>query len=179
LDSNKTLEIGLPKEQFEELDRYIGSLKIDKEDERRTGYLIQVLHKAQHIFGYLPVGVQKFIAENVGVPHSDVSGVISFYNYFTTVPRGKTRISVCMGTACFVKGAGKVLSEFERYLKIKNGEVSEDGKFSIDILRCVGACGLAPVVIVNDKVYGNVTTKQVGDIMALYINEEATHADKK
>lgn len=173
MESKATKESGLPIELFEELNSYINGLEIDKENERRTGYLIQVLHKAQSIFGYLPVPVQKFISEHVGVSHADVSGVISFYNYFTTIPRGKIRISICMGTACFVKGAGKVLSEFERFLKIKSGEVTEDGEFSIDVLRCVGACGLAPVVIVNDKVYGNVTAKQVGDIMAAYINQEA------
>ena len=170
---------GLPEKSFKELEGYIGNLKIVKEDERRSGYLIQTLHKAQSIFGYLPVPVQKFIANKLSVTHADVSGVISFYNFFTTTPKGKIQINICMGTACFVKGAGKVLTEFERFLKIKSGEVTENGEFSLDVLRCVGACGLAPVVMVNDKVFGNVTPKQVGDIIASYINLEAKHADKK
>ena len=156
----------LPQELYKELDKYIGELNINSDDERRSGYLIQVLHKAQHLFGYLPEEIQKHIARKVGIPHADVSGVISFYNYFTTKPKGKYQISICMGTACFVKGADKVLHEFEDFLKIKSGEVTEDGKYSIDNLRCVGACGLAPVVLVNDKVYGNVTPKMVGNIMA-------------
>lgn len=169
----KDKSYSLCEDDFARLEKFIKDLKIDKEDERRSGNLISVLHKAQIIFGFLPVEVQKFIASSLGVAHSEVSGVISFYNYFTTVPRGKIKISVCMGTACFVKGASKILSEFERYLKISAGEVTEDGKFSIDILRCVGACGLAPVVMVNDRIYGNVTPKKVGDIMAEYINLEA------
>ncbi len=156
----------LSEELYNKLSSFIGSLNIDLEDERRKGYLIQILHKAQSLFGYLPEEVQKFVAKKLNICHSEVSGVISFYNFFTTVPKGKVTISICMGTACFVKGAEKVLQEFENFLNIKAGELTPDGKFSLDILRCVGACGLAPVVMVNNKVYGNVNPKMVGDIMA-------------
>jgi len=168
---NNTLT--LPQKMFEELDQYIESLNLDLRSDRRNGYLIQILHKAQGIFGYLPEVLQKHIAEKVNISHAEVSGVISFYNFFTTKPKGKYKISICMGTACFVKGAEKIMDEFSRYLKIDAGEVSEDGKYSLDVLRCVGACGLAPVVLVNDKVYGHVSAKMVGDIVAETIQLEA------
>lgn len=156
----------LPKDLYDKLESFISNLNIDLKDERRKGYLIQILHKAQTLFGYLPEEVQKFVAEKLNLAHSEVSGVISFYNFFTTIPRGKVNINICMGTACFVKGAEKILQEFENFLNIKAGDLTPDGKFSLDMLRCVGACGLAPVVMVNDRVYGNVTPKMVGDIMA-------------
>ncbi|MBQ1998642.1 MAG: NAD(P)H-dependent oxidoreductase subunit E [Spirochaetales bacterium] len=162
----------LPANLYKELDNFIDSLSIKKDDPRRKGFLIQVLHRAQHIFGYLPEELQVYIAEKLSINHSEVSGVISFYNYFTTLPKGKYQISVCMGTACYVKGAQKVLDEFERILKIKPGEVSADMKFSIDALRCVGACGLAPVVQVNGKVYGRVTPQQVQGIVDEYAKGE-------
>lgn len=164
--SNVSYKKILPEELYNKLGSFIGSLNIDLKDERRKGYLIQILHKAQSLFGYLPEEVQKFVAEKLNLCHSEVSGVISFYNFFTTVPKGKVSINICMGTACFVKGAEKVLQEFENFLNIKAGELTPDGKFSLEILRCVGACGLAPVVMVNDRVYGNVNVKMVGDIMA-------------
>jgi len=156
----------LPDDMYKILDEYIKGLVVTADDPRKKGYLIQVLHKAQSIFGYLPEEVQRFVAEKLFLHHSEVSGVISFYNFFTTVPKGKYNISICMGTACFVKGAEKVLNEFERILSIKSGGITEDKKYSLDVLRCLGACGLAPVVMVNSKVYGNVTTKMVGDIIA-------------
>lgn len=154
---------------YEELDRFIDGLSLEKEDPRRKGNLIQVLHRAQHIFGYLPEEVQIHIADKLYIHHAEVSGVISFYNYFTTVPKGKYSISVCMGTACYVKGAEKILNEFERILQIKAGQVTPDQKFSIDALRCVGACGLAPVVMINDKVYGRVKPQDVKNIIEDYL----------
>lgn len=162
----------LPANLYQELDNFIESLSIKKDDSRRKGFLIQVLHRAQHIFGYLPEELQVHIAEKLSIHHSEVSGVISFYNYFTTLPKGKNKISVCLGTACYVKGAQKVLDEFERILKIKTGEVTPDTEFSIDALRCVGACGLAPVVQVNGKVYGRVTPQQVQGIIDEYAKGE-------
>lgn len=161
----------LTEEMFQELDTYIQSLQIQRQDPRKKGVLIRVLHKAQQIFGYLPEQVQKHVAKQLHLHHADVSGVISFYNYFTTTPKGKYKISICTGTACYVKGADKVLAEFERRLNIAAGEVTEDGSFSIDCLRCVGACGLAPVVMVNEKVYGSVTAQQVTDIIAETLSE--------
>lgn len=156
----------MPPEAVAALDGYIDGLGIERKNPRKKGVLIQVLHKAQHIFGCLPEPVQMHVAKRLYLHHSEVSGVVSFYNFFTTTPKGKHRVSICTGTACYVKGADKVLAEFERQLGIKDGEVTENGAFSIDCLRCVGACGLAPVVMINEKVYGSVTTEQVKDIIA-------------
>lgn len=165
---------------FQELDAYIDELHIDVKNPRRKDTLIQTLHKAQDIFGYLPDVVQIHVARRYGIPHADVSGVVSFYNYFTTTPKGKIQVSVCLGTACYVNGADKVLTEFEQVLGIKAGQVTEDGKFSIECLRCVGACGLAPVVTINHKVYGKVKPGKVRDIIEDYLvaepEEEAVHA---
>ena len=168
---------------FQTLDDYIETLNIDIENPRRKDTLIQTLHKAQEIFGYLPDVVQTHIAGRYGISHADVSGVVSFYNYFTTTPKGKIQVNICLGTACYVNGADKVLTEFEQVLGIKAGQVTEDGKFSIESLRCVGACGLAPVVTINQKVYGKVKPGKVRDILEDFLieeseieNEEAVHA---
>ncbi len=151
--------------QFAELERYMSSLPLEENPERKRGFLIQSLHRAQNIFGYLPPEVQKFVADRLGLHVSEVYGVISFYSYFTDQPVGRYKINVCAGTACFVKGSAKVLDEFKRYLGIREGETTGDGKFFLGALRCVGACSLAPVVMVNDRVYGNVTAKMVPDII--------------
>jgi NADH-quinone oxidoreductase subunit E len=168
---SKTNAIALPPEHFEELDAYIDELNIRPDDPRKKEFLIQALHKAQHIFGYLPDEVQKHIAKRLSIRNVEVSRVISFYNYFSTEPKGKYCVNVCMGTACYVKGADKVLQEFEKILGIKSGEVSDDLNFSIESLRCVGACGLAPVVMVNEKVYGKVDPSQVKGIIQSYRDE--------
>ncbi len=104
------------------------------------------------------------------IPVSKVFGVITFYSYFTTIPKGRFPISVCMGTACYVKGAEKVLGEFEKKLQVKNGQTSTDGMFSLNTLRCIGACGLAPVVMIGEKIYGSVKTEEVSKILAEYTN---------
>ncbi len=150
----------------EQLEAYIGSLPLSDDTEANRGYLIQCLHKAQSLFGYLPEELQILVAERLGLHLSEVYGVVTFYTYFTTKPVGRYRINVCTGTACFVKGADHILGEFGRYLGLKAGETGEDLKFSLGILRCVGACSLAPVVMVNDKVYGNVTVGKVPEIIA-------------
>jgi NADH-quinone oxidoreductase subunit E len=152
----------LSEEKFAELESYINSLPDKK------GALIGVLHKAQHIFGYLPKEVQIFVGEKLDVPASKVFGVVTFYSYFTTEPRGEFVINVCMGTACFVRGAGAVLEEFEKELGVKSGQTTADGKFTVGALRCVGACGLAPVVTINEKVFGHVTKEMVKDILSKY-----------
>ena len=149
-----------------ELEKYIDSLPLTDDSSRNRGFLIQCLHRAQGIFGYLPEDLQLFVADKLKLHLSEVYGVVSFYTFFTIVPKGRYVINVCTGTACFVKGADKILGEFKRYLNISEGETTGDMKFSIGCLRCVGACSLAPVVMVNDKVYGNVTTKMVPDILA-------------
>ncbi len=153
------------KRKFDELDRYIAELHPDDNPDRSRGFLIQILHRAQGLFGYLPEDVQKFVASRLKLSPAEVYGVISFYSYFTDKPVGRYKINVCTGTACFVKGASKVLDEFKRRLNIREGETTEDGKFFLGALRCVGACSLAPVVMVNDKVYGNMTAEKVADIL--------------
>lgn len=152
----------LNEEKFSELEEFINSLS------NKKGAVIEVLHKAQHIFGYLPEEVQIFVAEKLNIPASQVFGVVSFYSYFTTEPRGEYVVNICMGTACFVRGSANVLAEFEKKLNIKSGQTTSDGKFTIGSLRCVGACGLAPVVMVNDKVFGNVKPEDVDKILAEY-----------
>jgi NADH:ubiquinone oxidoreductase 24 kD subunit len=127
--------------------------------------LINILHEVQHILGYLPESVQKIIASNLKIPASKVYGVVTFYTYFTMTPKGKYQISVCMGTACYVRGSESILEEFKRILGIEVGEITSDGKFSLDCLRCVGACGLAPVVMIGEKVYGRVTPTDVRKII--------------
>lgn len=150
----------LTEEQFQELEQFIDAMPSTK------GELIQVLHKAQTIFGFLPEKVQVFVARKLNLPVAKVFGVVSFYSFFTMVPRGKFDISVCMGTACYVRGAEKVLKEFKNQLGIEVGETTEDGQYSLNALRCVGACGLAPVVMIGEKVYGRVTADMVKDIIA-------------
>lgn len=130
------------------------------------GELINVLHQTQDYLGYLPAEAQELIAECLHIPTAKVYGVVSFYSFFTMTPKGKFPISVCMGTACYVRGAEKILDEFARLLKINVGETTPDGKFSLASLRCVGACGLAPVALVGDNVYGRLTQAQVKDIIA-------------
>ncbi|MCF6175969.1 MAG: NAD(P)H-dependent oxidoreductase subunit E [Victivallaceae bacterium] len=152
-------------EKRAELEAYIASLPLSDDREKNRGYLIQSLHKAQEIFTYLPESVQLFVADRLNLHLSEVYGVISFYSFFTDTPVGDYKINVCTGTACFVKGAGAILDEFKRYLNLEEGETAEDGKFSLGGLRCVGACSLAPVVMVNDKVYGNVTKQMVPEII--------------
>lgn len=145
--------------KLKKLEDYIDGLE-DKE-----GALINVLHEAQDLFGYLPEELQLFISRKLGLTAAKVFGVATFYSFFTMEPRGKHVISVCMGTACFVKGAEKVLNEFKTQLNIKDNNTSEDGLFTIDTLRCVGACGLAPVVTVDGKVYGRVKVEDVEGII--------------
>jgi NADP-reducing hydrogenase subunit HndA len=132
--------------------------------------LINVLHKAQGIFGYLPAEVQEVIARELNISVAHVYGVVTFYSFFTMTPKGSYPISICLGTACYVRGAEKVLEEFKKELKIQVGETSADGRFSLSCLRCVGACGLAPVVMVGEKVYGRVSPDGVKDIIAEYGN---------
>ncbi|UPO98083.1 NAD(P)H-dependent oxidoreductase subunit E [Cetobacterium somerae] len=150
---------------FEELKKYISEI------EEKNGALISVLHKGQEIFGYLPQEVQEFIAKEMNIPIAKVYGVVSFYHFFSMKPKGKHPISVCMGTACYVRGAEKVLNSVKNYLGIDVGETTEDGLFSIDALRCVGACGLAPVVLIGKDVYGKEEVKDMKKILEKYRKE--------
>jgi NADP-reducing hydrogenase subunit HndA len=141
---------------------------ICKEFNYQHGELINVLHKAQSIFGYLPAEVQEIVAEELDMALAKVYGVVTFYSYFTMIPKGRNPISICTGTACYVRGADKVLDEFKRMLKLEVGETSADGEFSLNCLRCVGACGLAPVVMVGEKTYGRVAPDEVSNILKEY-----------
>jgi NADH-quinone oxidoreductase subunit E/NADP-reducing hydrogenase subunit HndA len=134
----------------------------------KPGEVINVLHKVQGEYGYLPAEIQELVAKELGIPVSRVYGIVSFYSFFTMTPKGEHPISVCLGTACYVRGAEKVLDELKRQLGIGVGEVTPDGKFSLTCLRCVGACGLAPVIEVGDKVYGRMTPDRVKDVLAEY-----------
>jgi NADH-quinone oxidoreductase subunit E/NADP-reducing hydrogenase subunit HndA len=134
----------------------------------QPGELINVLHKTQSLHGYLPAEVQEIIAEELNISVAKVYGVVTFYSFFTMIPKGKHPISICTGTACYVRGAEKVLDEFKRRLNIEVGSTTADGKYSLSCLRCVGACGLAPVVLVGEKVYGRVSPDGVADILAEY-----------
>ena len=148
---------------YAELEKFIDDLP------EKKGALISVLHRAQHIFGYLPKEVQQFVGKKLDIPTAQVYGVVSFYSFFTMEPKGKHPISICLGTACYVRGADKVLAAFKRELGIEVGQTTEDGKFSLDALRCVGACGLAPVVLIGYKVYGRITSaEQVKNILKEY-----------
>ena len=132
------------------------------------GELISILHGCQNALGYLPESVQRIIAEHLGIPAQKVYGVVTFYSFFSMTPKGKVPISVCLGTACYVRGGDKVLEEFKRVLGIEVGETTPDGKFSLDCLRCVGACGLAPVATVGDKVYGRLNPSDIKRIITEY-----------
>ena len=134
----------------------------------QAGDLINILHKTQETFGYLPAEVQQVIANELNISEAKVYGVVTFYSFFTMLPKGKHKISVCMGTACYVRGAEKVVDELKKELKIEVGGITPDGKFSLDCLRCVGACGLAPVMSIGDKVYGRIDPKEIKGILDSY-----------
>ena len=149
-------------EQFKQLDELIANHK------GQAGALMPVLQGAQGIFGYLPIEVQKHIALSMDVPLSEVYGVASFYSQFILNPKGDYAVAVCLGTACYVKGAGLLMDKLESILGIKNGEITADRKFSLDATRCIGACGLAPVLTVNEEVYGRLTPDMIQGIIDKY-----------
>ncbi|MCR4647504.1 MAG: NADH-quinone oxidoreductase subunit NuoE [Lachnospiraceae bacterium] len=147
------------KEQEEALKKVIA------ENKGQKGALMPVMQQAQDIYGYLPIEVQTMIADGMGIPLEKVYGVSTFYSQFALNPKGKYQISVCLGTACYVKGSGDVYAKIEEILGIKGGECTPDGKFSLDACRCVGACGLAPVMMINDEVYGRLKPDDVKGIL--------------
>jgi NADP-reducing hydrogenase subunit HndA len=150
------------KEQEERLLSIIDERKGDK------GALITILQKGQDIYGYLPLEVQKIIAERMSIPLEEIYGVASFYAQFALNPMGKYKVSCCLGTACYVKGAGDYFEQLSKALGIKSGECTPDGKFSLEACRCIGACGLAPVLTVNEDVYGRLTAEEVDLIIKKY-----------
>lgn len=149
-------------EQAEKLQAVIDESKNDK------SLLMHVMQQAQLIYGYLPYEVQKMIADGMDIPIEKVYGVSTFYAQFALSPKGEYNISVCLGTACYVKGSQGLLDKISEILGIGSGECTEDGKFSIEACRCIGACGLAPVLTVNDEVYGKLTTDDISGILAKY-----------
>lgn len=150
------------KEQEEKLREVI------KNHQDEQGAVIPVLHEAQDIYGYLPIEVQKIISEGLNVPLAEIYGIVTFYAQFSLYPKGEYEIGVCLGTACYVKGSGVILEKIKERLGIDVGECSADGKFSLTATRCIGACGLAPVLTVNDAVYGRLTPADLDDIFAKY-----------
>lgn len=156
------VKVNLSREKVEQINRICNSYDND------PGELINVLHETQRAFGYLPAEAQDVIAHNLHLSVAYVYGVVTFYSYFSMIPKGEHPISVCTGTACYVRGAEKVLEEFKKELHLKVGETTPDGKFSINCLRCVGACGLSPVVLVGEKVYGRVSPDGVRTIIEEY-----------
>ena len=154
------------KEQESELRSALSLLK------NKEGALMEALQTAQGIYGYLPIEVQKIVAEGLDISLSEVYGVVTFYSQFSLNPKGKHRISICLGTACYVKGSDKILEELEKQLNIKCGECTPDGLFSIDSCRCVGACGLAPVMMIDDEVYGKLKPDMVKGILEKYKEEK-------
>ena len=155
-----TLPFQGTKEQQEQL------FKVIDENGGTHGSVMPILQKAQEIYGYLPIEVQTMIAEKMDVPLEEIYGVSTFYSLFALTPKGKYNVSVCMGTACYVKGAADVLGKICEVLGIQPEECTQDGKFSITECRCIGACGLAPVMTVNDDVYGRVSVSEVEDILS-------------
>ena len=140
------------------------------------GALIPVLHEAQELYGYLPMEVQLAISKGLQIPLAEIYGVVSFYSQFSTEPKGKYRISVCLGTACYVKGAQEILQTLESRLGIEVGQCTDDGMFSIEPCRCVGACGLAPVVTINDEVYGKLVPDDVDRLIDKYMKDGEAEA---
>lgn len=150
------------KVKVEELNQFL------KENKEKDGALIPALHKAQDIFGYLPIEVQNIISEALNVPLSEIYGVATFYSQFSLIPKGKYKIGVCLGTACYVKGSQAILDKVQEELNIDVGQTTPDGKFSLDATRCLGACGLAPVLVINEDVYGKLTPDDVKGIIEKY-----------
>lgn len=151
--------------------RYRALDEIIQKYRNKPGALIPVLHQAQQLFGYLPEEVQIKVAEGLGVPLSEVYGVITFYSFFSTKPRGKYTIGVCLGTACYVKGAAQILQAVKNELGIEMDDTTDDGLFTLTVTRCLGACGLAPVMMIGDDVYGRLTPERVPEILNSYRKE--------
>ena len=139
-----------------------------EENKRKEGALIAVLHEAQDLFGYLPIEIQKMVSEELKIPLSEIYGVATFYSHFTLIPKGENEIGVCLGTACYVKGAQEILDKVEDSLGITVGQTTPDRKFSIGATRCLGACGLAPVLMINGDVYGRLKSDDVEEILNKY-----------
>ena len=144
-------------------------LEVIKKYKGTDGPLMPVLQEAQGIYGYLPIEVQKIVSRELDISLEHIYGVVTFYAQFSLAPKGEYQIGVCLGTACYVKGSGEILDKIKEIIGIDVGECTADGKFSLDATRCIGACGLAPVLTINEEVYGRLTTGQIPDILAKYM----------
>lgn len=164
---SEVCEKNLCKEMNEE-DKYALLENVIDDYEKKESNLIQILHMAQAIFGYLPNNVQSFIAEKMDLPISKVGGVVTFYTFFSTKPKGEYTICVCLGTACYVRGGKKIIDKLKELMDIEVGETTKDMKFSLEVVRCMGACGLAPAIKVNDKVYKRVNPNKLQQILKQY-----------
>ncbi len=154
------------KAKYAEIENIIDLYK-DKE-----GSLIQILHLAQEIYGHLPIELQVLIANKTGISLAEISGVVTFYSFFSTKPRGKHTIRVCLGTACYVRGGKKIVESLKEKLKVDVGETTEDGMFTFEVARCIGACGLAPAMMIDDVVYKQVNENKLNAILAKYYTEQ-------
>lgn len=159
---NKTVPFAGTKEQEAELQSVILKHKDEK------GALMPILQEAQHIYGYLPIEVQTIISNEMDIPLEKIYGVVTFYSQFSLNPKGKFKISVCLGTACYVKGSGDIYNKLMELLHIEGGQCTPDGKYSLEACRCIGACGLAPVLTVNDDVYGRLKVDEIEGILDKY-----------
>ena len=159
---NQTTKPVIDEQKLAQLKEIIGQIMTC---EQPDSYLIRVLHRAQQLFGYLPVEAMDLIAQEMGIPTAHIWGVATFYHYFNLNPPGKYTISVCLGTACYVKGAGQILETLKNELKIDLGETTQDLLFSLQPARCLGACGLAPVVMINEKIHGDITPKKMIELI--------------
>lgn len=148
--------------------KYDQIAKVIDQYKGKEGSLIMVLHSAQQIYGYLPLDLQKFIADRMGLPLSEVYGVVSFYSFFSTQERGKHTIRICLGTACYVRGGAKLVEALEDKLQVKVGGVTADKKFTLEVARCIGACGLAPAIMVDNDVHKQMSPATLDDMLSQY-----------
>ena len=165
MNANAGRSTCMDAEEEKKYDKIANAIDLYKDKE---GSLIQVLHVAQEIYGFLPLELLDFIARKMGKPLSEVSGVATFYSFFSTRPQSEHTIRVCLGTACYVRGGKKIVEELQKKLGIEIGGATEDGRFSLEVARCVGACGLAPVLLVDDDVYKQVNVHRLDRILANY-----------
>lgn len=163
-ESKQLKELPIERKQrlYEEIDKVIDSYR-DKD-----GSLIQILHLAQEIYGYLPLELQRHISDKTGIPFSEISGVVSFYSFFSTAPRGEHTVRVCMGTACYVRGGKKIVEHLQDKLDVELGGTTADGKFTFELARCIGACGLAPALTVDETVYKQANMNKAEKILNKY-----------
>ena len=155
-------------QEMSEKEKYLTLQQVIADYAKKESNLIQILHMAQVIFGFLPEEVQRYIAQEMSLPLARVSGVVTFYSFFSTRPRGKYVIRVCLGTACYVRGGKKIIDQLQEELGINVGETTEDMKFTLEVMRCIGACGLAPSIMINDDVHQRLSPQKIAKILARY-----------